>query len=141
LQKGFISNIKLICAIALKIRVNFDTVEKAISHARIIQEEYRNRLFRHGVALEDLVFTNRVTRGTGQHKSNTIQADAVNQLKWAGRSIVPGQKIRYVISDYSRKISKRVVPIEIAESKKYDVKRYSELLDQCCKSILEPFEN
>jgi DNA polymerase elongation subunit (family B) len=60
-----------------------------------------------------------VTRGTGHHKSNTVQADAVNQLKWAGRSIEPGQKIRYVISDYSRRISKRVVPIEMVSSENY----------------------
>jgi len=116
-------------------------IKKAISKARAIQEGYRERLFRHEIPLEDLVFTNRVTRGTGEHKSNTIQADAVNQLKWAGRSIAPGQKIRYVINDYSRKISKRVVPIEMVSSDKYDAKRYSELLDECCKSILEPFEN
>jgi len=120
---------------------NVSEIRQAIPKAKLIQEKYRKRLFEHKVPLEDLVFTNRVTRGTGEHKSNTIQADAVNQLKWAGRSIVPGQKIRYVIRDYSRKISKRVVPIEIAESKKYDVKRYSELLDECCKSIIEPFEN
>jgi len=120
---------------------NLSEIKQAVSKAKSIQEKYRNRLFRHEVALEDLVFTNRLTKGTGQHRSNTIQADAVNQLKWAGRTIEPGQKIRYVISDYSRRISKRVVPIEIAESDRYDVKRYSELLDECCKSILEPFES
>jgi len=115
-------------------------VKKAISEAKSIQEKYKARLSRHKVPLEELVFTNRVTRGTGQYHSNTIQADAVNQLKWEGRSIVPGQKIRYIISDYSRKISKRVVPIEIVNSEEYDVKRYSELLDECCKSVIEPFE-
>jgi DNA polymerase elongation subunit (family B) len=120
---------------------NLSEIKRAISNAREIQEEYRKRLFRHEIPLEDLVFTNRVTRGTGQHKSNTVQADAVNQLKWAGKQIEPGQKIRYVINDYSRRISKRVVPIEIVESKNYDAKRYSKLLDECCKSILEPFEN
>ena len=120
---------------------NLAEIKQAISKAKSIQEKYRKRLFRHEIPLEDLVFTNRVTRGTGEHRSNTIQADAVNQLKWAGRAIVPGQRIQYVISDYSRRISKRVVPIEIADSDKYDAKRYSELLDQCCKTILEPFEN
>lgn len=120
---------------------NLAEIKQAISEARLIQERYRQRLFCHEVPLEDLVFTNRLTRGTGEHRSNTIQADAVNQLKWGGRSIVSGQKIRYVINDYSRKLSKRVVPIEIAEPDRYDAKRYSELLDECCKSIIEPFEN
>jgi len=44
-----------------------------------------------------------------------------------------------MINDYTRKISHRVMPIEFAQ--KYDAKKYSELLDECCKSILEPFEN
>ncbi len=97
------------------------------------------RLFGHKIPLKDLAFTNKVTRGTDQHKSHTIQSDAVNQLKWEGKNIEPGQKICYVINDYTRKISHRVIPIEFAE--KYDAKKYSELLDDCCKSILEPFEN
>jgi len=114
-------------------------IKASISGAKAIQNQYEKQLFTHKLSVQDLAFTNKVTRGTGQHKSNTIQADAVNQLKWEGRTIEPGQNIRYVISDYSRKISHRVSPIEFAD--KYDAKRYSELLDQCCKSILEPFEN
>ncbi len=114
-------------------------IKASISGAKAIQNQYEKQLFTHELSVQDLAFTNKVTRGTGQHKSNTIQADAVNQLKWEGRTIEPGQNIRYVISDYSRKISHRVSPIEFAD--KYDAKRYSELLDQCCKSILEPFEN
>jgi DNA polymerase-2 len=113
-------------------------IKASISGAKAIQNQYEKQLFTHEVSVQDLAFTNKVTRGTGHHKSNTIQADAVNQLKWEGRTIEPGQNIRYVISDYSRKISHRVSPIEFAD--KYDAKRYSELLDQCCKSILEPFE-
>ncbi|MDH5658146.1 MAG: hypothetical protein OEY17_02215 [Nitrosopumilus sp.] len=53
-----------------------------------------------------------------------------------------GQKIRYIINDYSSKKSKRVIPIEITNTdNKYDAKQYSKLLDECCKSIIEPFEN
>lgn len=115
-------------------------VKQAISEAKSIQNSYENRLSGHEVALEELAFTNRVTRGTGEHRSKTIQADAVNQLQWEGRSINAGQKIRYIINDYSRRISKRVVPIEIVnEDDGYDIKRYSELLDECCKTVIEPF--
>jgi len=114
-------------------------IKESIFEAKSIQNQYEKRLFRHELSVEDLAFTNKVTRGTGQHKNHTVQADVVNQLKWEGRNIEPGQKIHYVISDYSRKISNRVAPVEFA--KKYDAKKYSELLDECCKSILEPFEN
>ena len=117
-------------------------IKKAIPEARSIQKHYNKLLFEKKIPLEKLIFTNRVIRGTNQHKSKTIQADVVNQLKWEGRSIEPGQKIRYIINDYSRKISQRVIPIEITNwSSKYDTKRYSELLDECCKSVIEPFEN
>lgn len=117
-------------------------IKKVISEAKSIQKKYKERLSEHEVLLSDLAFTNRVTRGTNEHKSNTVQADALNQLKWKGRSIVAGQKIRYIINDYSGRISKRVIPMEIATSNEdYDVKRYSKLLDDCCKSILEPFES
>lgn len=114
-------------------------IKDSISEAKNIQKQYEGYLFTNKLLPEDLAFTNRVTRGTGQHKGRTIQADALNQLKWEGRTVEPGQKIRYVIRDYSRKISHRVEPIEFA--KKYDAKKYSELLEECCKSILEPFEN
>jgi len=114
-------------------------IKESISEAKKIQNQYEKRLFTHKITPEELAFTNKVTRGTGQHKSRTIQADVLNQLKWEGKIIEPGQKIRYVISDYSRKISHRVEPIEFA--KKYDAKKYSKLLEECCKSIFEPFEN
>lgn len=115
-------------------------VKEAISEAKEIQKVYKKRLSRREIPLGDLMFTNRVTRATGAYKSNTIQADAINQLNWEGRKIKQGQKIQYVISDYSRKISKRVVPLEIADSSDYDVKRCTELLDECCKSVIDPFE-
>lgn len=115
-------------------------VKEAISEAKSIQKKYEQRLFKQDVPLEDLTFTNRVTKGTDQHKNNTIQADVLNQLKWEGKTIVPGQKIKYVINVHSRK-SRRVIPIEIANCVKYDAKKYSELLAECCNSIITPFDN
>jgi len=115
-------------------------IKEAISEAKSIQEKYKQQLLLHNVPLESLVFTNRVTRGTGQHTSNTIQADAVNQLKLEGKTIESGQKIRYIINDSSRKNSKRVIPMEITDSdSSYDSKRCSELLHLCCISVIEPF--
>lgn len=115
-------------------------VRESIPKAREIQKRYSERLHRCEVPLAELVFTNRLTRGNGEYSSNTVQADAVNQLKWEGLSVVAGQKIRYVVSDNSRKISRLVVPIELTKTNDdYDVKRYSDLLDECCKSVIEPF--
>ena len=116
-------------------------VKEAIFEAKSIQKQYNQRLIEQKVPFQELIFTNRVTRGTNQNKLNTIQADAINQLKWEGKQIEPGQKIKYVINDHSRKKSKRVIPVEILNSNdKYDAKQYLKLLDECCKSIIEPFE-
>jgi len=120
---------------------NKSEIKQKIEIARQIQEHYRWHLLQKEIPIKDLTFTNRITRGTDQHKSNTVQADAVNQLKCEGKTVEPGQKVKYVITDYARKISKRVVPLELASPKKYDAKRYSELLDVCCSSIIEPFLN
>lgn len=117
---------------------NATEIRQAISRARNIQNYYKTLITKHKVTLEDLVIINRVTRGTDQHKSKTIQSDAVNQLKWQGRSVMPGQKIHYIISDYTRK-AKRVTPVEIMECVKYDEKKYSELLNDACESVIGPF--
>ena len=114
----------------------------AISEAESIQKKYDQQLLSHKIPFEELVFTNKVTRGTNQHKSNTIQSDAVNQLELEGQFIKPGQKIRYIINNYSRNNSKRVIPIEIVHpGNNYDAKQYSKLLRECCKSVIEPFLN
>ena len=121
-------------------------LKMAISEAKLIQNRHKKELFQYEVPLEQLVFTNKITRSTGTYTSKTIQADAVNQLKWEGeQEIAQGQKIRYIINDYSRKKSKRVTPIELTKQQdneknpiKYDARRYAELLDECCKSIIEP---
>ena len=82
-----------------------------------------------------------MTKGTNQNTRNTIQSDILNQLKWEGQYIEPGQKIQYIVNDYSKKISNRAVPIILTNSDVcYDKHRYSELLNKCCKSIIEPFE-
>lgn len=123
-------------------RKTINDIKKAVIEAKSIQKKYEDKLTRGEVLPKDLVFTNRLTKATGEYKSNTIQADAVNQLRWEGKPVAAGQKIRYIINDYSRKISKRVIPLEIAPpNSEYDVKRYIKLLDECCKSILEPFED
>ncbi len=120
---------------------NKSEITQAIKVARQIQEHYKRHILQKEIPIKDLAFTNRVTRGTDEHRNNTIQADAINQLKMEGKKIVPGQKIMYIIADHTRKTTKRVVPLELASSGKYDVKRYSELLDKCCNSIIEPFLN
>ena len=61
-------------------------------HAKSIQKSYLQLLNDGNVPLEDLTFTNRISRGTDEHKTNTIQADVVNQLKKLERLHVPDKR-------------------------------------------------
>ena len=117
-------------------------VKDKISEAKLIQKRYDDRLSRHEISLTELAITNRVSKNADQFENNTVQADAVNQLKQEGYSVLAGQKIHYIINDYTRRISKRVVPLEILNpNSNYDKNRYKKLLGQCCQTVIEPFVN
>lgn len=94
------------------------------------------------VPINDLVLTKRISKDVDEYKNrNTVELDALLQLKHAGKSLKSGQILKYVLTDYYRKNSrKRSVPVELINSKTvYDAKRYSELLAETCNSVTEPF--
>src|SRR5439155_13575714 len=89
------------------------------------------------VRIEELSFTTRASKNVEDYKANSVQKDAMLQLKEEGESIKAGQKIQYVITDYSRK-TKRSTPLGMTGNK-YDVKRYAKLLAECCTTVTKPF--
>ena len=94
------------------------------------------------VPINDLVLTKRISKDVDEYKNrNTVELDALLQLKHAGKSLKSGQILKYVLTDYYRKNSrKRSIPVELINSKTvYDAKRYSELLVETCNSVTEPF--
>jgi len=94
------------------------------------------------VPINDLVLTKRISKDVDEYKNrNTVELDALLQLKHAGKSLKSGQILKYVLTDYYQKNSrKRSVPVELIDSKTvYDAKRYSELLAETCNSVTEPF--
>jgi len=94
------------------------------------------------VPINDLVLTKRISKDVNEYKNrNTVELDALLQLKHAGKSLKSGQILKYVLTDYYRKNSrKRSIPVELINSKTvYDAKRYSELLVETCNSVTEPF--
>ena len=63
-----------------------------------------------------------------------------NNCKNTGNITRPRQKIRCFLHGTTRK-TRYVMSIELADSQQYDKKRYVELLDEHCNSILEPFDS
>lgn len=94
------------------------------------------------VPINDLVITKRISKNVNDYENrNTVELDALLQLNNTGKSLKAGQILKYVITDYYRKNSrKRSVPFELVNSKTvYDAKRYCELLTETCNSVTEPF--
>nr|MDP9493504.1 hypothetical protein [Thermoproteota archaeon] len=94
------------------------------------------------VPISDLVLTKRISKNVDEYENrNTVELDALLQLNNTGKSLKAGQILKYVITDYYRKNSrKRSVPFELINSKTgYDAKRYCELLTETCNSVTEPF--
>jgi DNA polymerase-2 len=113
-------------------------------------EEYKYMLKDRTIPIEDLVFSKRCSKDYNEYdlNRNTTENDAMVQLSKEGKSLIGGQILRYIITDYEggrkeKKEKKRPIatPLELIDDKStYDVKRYTELLAQACNSVIEPFE-
>jgi DNA polymerase elongation subunit (family B) len=98
-------------------------------------------LERHEVPASELAFTTNLSKAPDEYTTMTIQHMAINQLVGEGVQLHAGEGIRYVITDYDGKDSRRATPVDvIRDQSKYDAKRYVELLAETCASVLEPFD-
>ncbi len=116
---------------------NISKVQDLMPQVLEIYKKYCTMLENQIVNPEDLAFTTRASKNTDDYKINSIQKDAMLQLKEEGELVKAGQKVQYVITDYSRK-TKRTSPLSMAKNK-YDVKRYVKLLAQSCSTVTKPF--
>jgi DNA polymerase elongation subunit (family B) len=95
----------------------------------------------HEIPASELAFTTNLSKAPDEYSTMTVQHAAINQLVAEGVQLHAGEGIRYVITDYDGKDSKRATPVDvIRDQSKYDAKRYIELLAETCSSVLEPFD-
>ncbi|HJU58886.1 MAG TPA: DNA polymerase domain-containing protein, partial [Nitrososphaeraceae archaeon] len=106
-------------------------------------EGYLSLLKNRKVDPENLIFTKLLSKDYDKYdkKRNTLENNAIRQLELNEEYLKAGQVLQYVIIDYNRPKSKRVLPFQLLEDNKYnyDVKRYSKLLIDTCNTVLEPF--
>lgn len=112
-------------------------IKEMIPEVVRVYERYKKTLEEGNVPAEYLSFTTRASRDVGDYVSSSVQRDAMEQLREEGELVRAGQKVRYVITDYSRK-ARRSAPLGMA-GKKYDIKRYAKLLARCCNTVTVPF--
>lgn len=103
-------------------------------HLKILKERRVN--------LVDLAFTKRISKNYDEYQERgTVENNAILSLNAGGKSLRAGEILKYIITDYYRKNSKkRSVPLELVNSQtKYDVKRYCQVLQEVTNTVTEPF--
>lgn len=121
---------------------NVSEVEALLPKIKAIFEMHLKLLKERKVSLTDLVFTKRISKNYNEYENrDTIENNSILNLSEAGKSLRAGEILKYVITDYYRKNSKkRSIPIELASSQtKYDVKRYCEILQEVTDTVTKPF--
>ncbi len=102
---------------------------------------YADSLERHEVPASELAFSTNLSKAPEEYNTMTVQHAAVKQLVGEGASLHAGEGIRYVITDYKGRDSKRSTPLDmVRDQTKYDSERYIQLLAETCSSVLEPFD-
>jgi DNA polymerase-2 len=129
----------------LNILAEADTVNDVKIMIPKVLYEFQNHLKllkERRVPLNELVFTKRTSKNYDEYQDrNTVENNAISNLSGEGKSLKAGEILKYIITDYYRRHSKkRSIPVELANSQtKYDVKRYCEILQEVTNTVTEPF--
>jgi DNA polymerase elongation subunit (family B) len=112
-----------------------------IPEAIEVLREYAGKVLDGECVISDLIFETHVSRGCDEYRQFNNQMAAMKQLRQEGIETLPGQSIRYIITDHkSRSWQKRVMIPELAdENTQYDRAKYYEHLLRAAESILLPF--
>ena len=128
----------------LKVLAKADTTAEAkcmVQECTQIFLKHAGSIARHEVPAAELAFTTNLSKAPEEYTTMTVQHSAVKQLVGEGASLHAGEGIRYVITDYEGKDSKRAMPLDMVKDQtKYDAGRYIRLLAEACSSVLEPFD-
>jgi DNA polymerase-2 len=128
----------------LKVLAEADTIAGAkekIPNCIEIFLRHAEALARHEVPASELAFSTNLSKAPEEYTAMTVQHAAIKQLVGEGATLHAGEGIRYVITDYKGKDSKRAVPLDMIKAEtKYDSERYIALLAETCASVLEPFD-
>jgi DNA polymerase-2 len=128
----------------LKVLAKGDTIAEARTRVPECVEvflKHAESLARHDIPASELAFTTNLSKAPEEYTTMTVQHAAVKQLMGEGATLHAGEGIRYVVTDYKGKDSKRATPLDVVRDEtKYDSERYIALLAETCSSVLEPFD-
>lgn len=138
----FFSNYQQLILNVLSEADNISEVKAILPRVKAIFELHLKLLKERKVSLSDLVFTKRISKNYDEYENrDTVENNSILSLSKGGKSLRAGEILKYIITDYYRKNSrKRSIPIELANSQtKYDIKRYCEILQEVTDTVTKPF--
>jgi DNA polymerase, archaea type len=121
---------------------NVKEVRELIPQIKICFQHYTNLLKEGKVPLQELVFSKRISKNYDEYQNrNTERNSALSMLSAENKQMRAGEILRYIVTDYySKNPRRRTIPFDLVTHKtNYDIKRYTELLCESCKTVTEPF--
>lgn len=115
---------------------DLEEVERYIPEAQGIIQKAKQSLRKGQVPLEELVVTQSLSREVERYKTPSPAARAAGQLLAAGRSVAPGQFMRFVFVRGEERVRVWELGIDL---RAVDVARYFELMERAAEEITGMF--
>ncbi len=118
------------------------TIKQNLLNLKNIHKKYKDLILSRRIHYSEFVFTKRITKNSDEYsKRKTIESGVICVLLNNGKWLHAGEEIKYVITDFHNKnYLQRALPIQLCDKfLEYDVKKYSQLLDDSYDTITRYF--
>ncbi|TFG65505.1 MAG: hypothetical protein E4H27_10805 [Anaerolineales bacterium] len=93
-----------------------------------------------GVPVEKLLISQKLSRELGEYSSPSPSARAVRQMQAAGKTVRPGQRVRFLFTLGKPGVRAWDVP-QPPDPRSIDLKRYRSLFERAVDTVLTPIQN
>jgi len=116
---------------------NADGLKDVLPKAQVFAEKQLTLLRRGKIPLEKLLVSQRLAREVGEYSSPSPAARAVKQLQAAGRTVRPGQRVRFLFTLGKPGVHAWDIPDQ-PDPRSVDVPRYRTLFTRAVQTVLDP---
>ena len=116
-----------------------DGLKDVLPKAQAFVDKQLTLLRRGKVPLEKLLVSQRLTREVGEYSSPSPAARAVKQLQATGRTVRPGQRVRFLFTLGKPGVHAWDVPDQ-PDPRSVDLPRYRTLFNRAVQTVLAPIQ-
>ena len=91
----------------------------------------------HHIPLHELIVRQTLSRASDQYRGSSSVAEAIQQLEAAGKSLRPGQTVRFIYTLGRPRVHAWDLP-SLLDTRSFDTHRYMELLLRAVETVLTP---